>query len=586
LALIAACVLIPFAALSSLHARCVRAVVNRERVVHHPLALPFARNVVPLSFIASRRITRWGLALSLDRKAPLLLQQQALCLPTQSAQELQAAVAVLDAGDLLRGEPAAEAYHPALWPRLGSLLLTFLAAALPLFVTIFVGKEVLEFPRSHLLIAVGVAALVFVPLALVVYQAHLAQLRTLHMGPDSVALDHLVFPYPELIAVHVVEGGLVLETPTRRAAAWIRAPRAEVEAFLTRRLANVGGPPVSSSPPAWARARLSPRRAARIRAPYLVAWPLFFLALWAAPNHEVLQSGVSPARDLAQLVVEFPTKRPLLLLTSEGPAQRASFTLPGLWSETLGKRNAVNRVDLVARRLHLGDAPPVPIPTGTTWIHLTPAGPRFRSPVLAGTPELRSQAEGMRWAREALAALAATLASLNSPAQEPRPLPPILRYARYCPGPAAWAEDLLETDDPELRAWLRGETSRRLVFAQGADGHALVWLVDRGRVAFVADVHPSAKAHVGESLRFLGIGASASAPTQGGPWARTLRLAADGAVAASVAGVPRASALWTATERVRAGATVRAALARVLPSLYATGGSSTEPANPRTSAGR
>jgi hypothetical protein len=538
-----------------------RATLSRDRVVvRHPLSI--VAQVVPTALIQGRTLTPHGVVLSVSHEAGsfVISGLYQLFVPARSDAEVAAAIRLLDAAELARTEGAPKDQFGTTW-RVWQL---FLMVMLPLGLAVLLTVQASAKFGEDGIDAVLPAFVLFSLAGMILFSLYLSRRRLVHVGRQSLALDHKVFPYADITRAAVLPGAIALEAGARREVAWVRPPTDALAPALAARLAEAGGPALEDELPPWAARLIAPRRAAVLALPLAF---LFLSAAWlvhAAPHHVGI-SWADPAGGFAQVFVDLDRDAPVLLVTGRGSAaHEARAVFPGLWSDTVGPEDGKVTVDMTRRILVQPGAPATPIPPGTTWVHLEGPQARFHAAPLAATAELLQQIEDER-AYPSLNALLRSLAFVM--ARVPTKGPPI--FTPDLPCAATRVEEVLEAATPPLRDHVRGESGLRVVQVEGPSGRRLVWAVERGRVLFVGDLHPDALVRLEGAVAFqLNGGPPKGAPPQGDRLRRAVVVDADGSVLASLPAVPPADALWRATEAVRGGARVSAALAQVVPSLY------------------
>jgi len=434
--------------------------VHQDQLVFRfALAPPWVKQTVLAEHVTSRTPTPHGLMLESSERWSFARFMFPLLVPVTSEDELAQVLARLDAS---APAPDSEATVFGRQPP------GFLVAALVVFVLGLAAPPVVlvatRFGQSW---AMGGLLLVTVPLIMIMawFDAWFIQprYRKLHLGSEALLLANRRIPYDDLTRAATEDATLTLEVGRRRLLVRLRDETPAALALLRERLAGRKIPlEVASRLPGWAQP--GPRRRR------LVVGIAFTAGLWsfymaAALSNPDIYDDVYVLDDDDQyvhVIYRITDLKPRLVSVLEDPADANSsyflddqLVVRGLYRQEF-ESSGEKRFQLDLERGFSwhdvgGDAVVDP---ATTWHAVDSAG-RSRAAVVDLPSALT------------VAVLEAYDAALHQPS-----IPALLDPA------------LAEIDDPTLRAFLRGETSRRTYDLRDGEGGRLLWGVSHGEPVF------------------------------------------------------------------------------------------------------
>jgi hypothetical protein len=532
----------------------------------------------PMSEVVLYRVTEHGVVLRRRDWGRFVSGVFPLLVPTRDDLEQRRALAALRA---LAADPAADDWRGSLapgapaWVRLCQVALP-LSAALGVVV---VGVRLRPGPDELKTCLFLFFALAFAGFTLFDWLVGRVHGHRLHAGREQLLLDGAKLPWADLGRVAVEGEHLVLEAAGRSHLVWLGASeerRARWVEVLTARLTPRRLEPAL---PAWA-AAAPRRRRARLGLVAVLAPVSMIVALSLSspdlPAETLVEDRLDNGARLVHRLGARGSAR-LLYLVADGPWRALDeeffphdrIEAGGLFG-ALGEEEATRSRDgrrlMRELRAKRGAAPAPerqasddrPILDLATGEGKDPLGRPFSLPV--GTTFVVLGERGVETAAA--------------------PLPDALLQALSGTGRHVGAlHDLLEPalaplapDHPAVARWLRGETSRRHVEVQDGAGWTLAWGVDHGEVLFALVIAP------GKTVTGTWSGSDVSpwrrrhAFHQQGPMSALVNLSAlpfavlDGSAApGGPLPAPTLDALHEVTARVRAGASVPAALDALPP---------------------
>jgi len=502
--------------------------------------------------VTSRVVTPSGLRVTVGRWGPLSAWLSPLLIPARTEAEVARVVERLDASEPTPADGADEA---AFGPE---------GAPARLVVALVVGILALSaVPALVLAARFGAEAFVAGWLPGLLLHAGLftwldvATLRPfcrrLRVGADGLIVGARRHPYAELTALYAADGLLAWTCGRRRGLNWVGPALPEAAAVLEERLARAGRElRVQRALPAWAAPRaIRRRRAALIGLGLLLAGLATAAASLPRPAYDAaiarldLYGDVAVSDDegqYAHLVYRLGDEAPRFLLL-EGAGVSAfnhrndTIRVPGLVEQELGLAGRAGLGEDVVVDLGAGEARDpsgaFSLPGGATFLHVRPSG--------------RRTSAGFAIPLEAKALLEAAGERTGMIESLPALLEPLLA----------------EVDDPALRDFVLGRTSRRVHEAADDDGWRLLWGVDHGDVVFVVVLAADRGVAVDwGDLDHVVAGPRPAKLSKGA--ASVLLEREDGALQALAASPPGFAALVRATEAVRGGRSVREVTAGLL----------------------
>jgi hypothetical protein len=424
------------------------------------LAPSWAKQTVLAEQVTARVPTQHGLLLEVEDRRGWARWMFPLLVPVTDEAEQARVLARLDAA-LPDPEEAARVFGRGL-PRylVAGLVVSVLALAAPPVIVFAVRF-------SHHLVAGSLLAVVLPLVGIMAwFDAWFVQprFRKLHLGRDALVLANQRIPYGDLTRVAAEEGELALEVGKKHLLLQLGDELPPALELLRERISGRETPlEVATVRPAWARLERRRRRGAAMIA--LTAALLAFDTAVAFSDPDVYAEAYVLDDDdqYIRVLYRVTDLRPRLVSLLEDPDDAISsyflddiLVVPGLYPQTFDNVGERFRLDLVEGTGWHEDAGAFAVDPATTWHHVDCQG-RRRAAAVELPPAL-------------------TQAVIDAYADD-------LHQGSL---PALLEPVLAGVDDPVVRAFLRGETSRRTYDLRDDDGGRLLWGVAHGEPVFAA----------------------------------------------------------------------------------------------------